>query len=47
AHNDANMLSLGQRLVAVDQVVPILNVWLSTPFDGGRHLARIRELDEG
>lgn len=45
AHNDANVLSIGQRLVAPDEVIPIVDTWLSTPFEGGRHLARIAKLD--
>jgi ribose 5-phosphate isomerase B len=46
AHNDANVLSLGQRLVPEDHVLAIVDVWLATPFEGGRHVARIRKLDE-
>jgi ribose 5-phosphate isomerase B len=46
AHNDANILSLGQRLVPEEQVLPIVDVWLGTPFEGGRHVARIRKLDQ-
>lgn len=46
AHNDANMLSLGERLVTVDDMRVILEVWLTTSFDGGRHAARVREIDE-
>ena len=46
AHNDANVLSVGQRLVSEDQVLAIVDVWLATPFEGGRHVARIRKLDE-
>jgi ribose 5-phosphate isomerase B len=46
AHNDANVLSLGQRLVPQDQLLAIVDVWLATPFEGGRHVARIRKLDE-
>ena len=45
AHNDANMISLGQRLIPEDQVLAIVDVWLSTEFEGGRHLARIAKLD--
>lgn len=45
AHNDANVLSIGQRLVESDQVIPIVDTWLSTPFEGGRHLRRIEKLD--
>jgi ribose 5-phosphate isomerase B len=46
AHNDANMLSLGGRLVAWETAISIARVWLETSFDGGRHLRRIRQLDE-
>jgi ribose 5-phosphate isomerase B len=46
AHNDANVLSIGQRLVPEDLLLPIVDMWLSTPFDGGRHIARIRKIDE-
>jgi ribose 5-phosphate isomerase B len=46
AHNDANVLSVGQRLVPESQVLAIVDVWLTTPFEGGRHVARIRKLDE-
>lgn len=45
AHNDANMLSMGQRLVAQDDALAILDAWLSTPFDGGRHARRISLID--
>ena len=46
AHNDANVLSLGARLIPDELVEPLLDVWMTTPFDGGRHLRRIREIDE-
>ena len=46
AHNDANVLAVGQRLVSEEQVLGIVDVWLATPFEGGRHVARIRKLDE-
>lgn len=45
AHNDANILSLGQRLLAWEVVERILETWLGTPFEGGRHLRRIALLD--
>lgn len=45
AHNDANMLALGQRLLAEDQVRLIVDAWLTTTFDGGRHARRIALLD--
>lgn len=46
AHNDANVLSLGERMVSEDAMRDIVHTWLSTPFDGGRHERRIREIDE-
>ena len=46
AHNDANMLSIGQRLVPEDQLAPIVDTWLTTPFEGGRHVQRIAKIDE-
>jgi ribose 5-phosphate isomerase B len=46
AHNDANVLSIGQRLVPEDELLAIVDTWLETPFDGGRHVARIRKIDE-
>jgi ribose 5-phosphate isomerase B len=44
-HNDANVLSLGQRMLPADLALEIVRVWLATPFAGGRHERRIRELD--
>ena len=45
AHNDANMLSLGQRLLSEAEMLAIVDVWLQAPFEGGRHIPRIRKLD--
>ena len=45
-HNDANMISLGQRMMTIETALAIVDVWLTTPFEGGRHLARIRKTDE-
>ena len=45
AHNDANMLAIGQRLVRDSEVGAIVRIWLVTPFDGGRHEARIAQID--
>ncbi len=44
-HNDANVLSLGERMVPLDLALEIVRIWLATPFAGGRHLQRIREID--
>lgn len=45
-HNDANLLSLGQRMMTEEQALAIVDLWLATPFEGGRHVRRIRMLDE-
>jgi ribose 5-phosphate isomerase B len=45
AHNDANMISLGQRIISFDTAISIVKVWLETPFDGGRHKRRIEQID--
>ena len=44
-HNDANMLSLGQRMLTEEMALEIVRVWLDTPFEGGRHVRRIQLLD--
>jgi ribose 5-phosphate isomerase B len=43
-HNDANVLSLGARVVATELALDIIDVFLATEFEGGRHVARIEEL---
>jgi ribose 5-phosphate isomerase B len=44
-HNDANMLSLGQRLIPSEALLGIVLTWLNTPFEGGRHQRRIDLID--
>ena len=44
-HNDANMISLGQRMLSEVQALDIVRVWLETDFEGARHLRRIQLLD--
>jgi ribose 5-phosphate isomerase B len=46
-HNDANVLSLGERMIAEQDVLGIVDVWLSTPFAGGRHARRVALIDAG
>jgi ribose 5-phosphate isomerase B len=45
-HNDANVLSIGARIVAPQLADEILTLWLSTPFEGGRHERRIAQIAE-
>jgi ribose 5-phosphate isomerase B len=45
AHNDANCLSLGQRTISEAEALHIVKTWLTTEFEGGRHLARIKKID--
>jgi len=45
SHNDANVLSLGERMVSEDEMKAIVHTWLETPFEGGRHERRIHEID--
>ncbi|GBR76827.1 ribose 5-phosphate isomerase B [Candidatus Termititenax persephonae] len=44
-HNNANILALGGRVVEPELAKKIVKVWLTTPFDGGRHEKRIQQLD--
>jgi ribose 5-phosphate isomerase B len=45
-HNDANVLTLGGRLLTQTQAEDVLRTWLSTPFGGGRHKARVEKIKE-
>jgi len=45
-HNDANVMSLGQRMISIEAALEMVELWLATPFSGGRHIDRIRMLDE-
>jgi ribose 5-phosphate isomerase B len=45
-HNDANVLSLGQRMMPVEMALSIVRIWLDTEFEGGRHTRRIHMIDE-
>ena len=46
-HNNANILSLGARFMSEEEMYKIIEVWLSTDFESGRHQRRIEKLDEG
>lgn len=45
-HNDANMISMGQRMVSDKVALEIVRLWLETGFEGGRHIPRIRQIDD-
>ena len=45
-HNDANVLSMGQRMIPEDLALKIVQIWLETPFEGGRHAKRVQQLNE-
>ena len=44
AHNDANVLSMGGRIVAFGLAEEIVKVWLETAFEGGRHVRRLEQV---
>ena len=44
-HNDANMLSLGERMMSVQEALEIVELWLATEFEGGRHQLRIDKIE--
>jgi ribose 5-phosphate isomerase B len=44
-HNDANVLSLGERMIPEELALEIVRIWLTTPFEGGRHAKRIAQLE--
>lgn len=46
AHNNANMLALGGRVVGSDLAKMIVRIWLTTPFEGGRHAKRVSMIAE-
>jgi len=45
-HNDANMLAMGERVLGKGVATDIVDVWLSTEFEGGRHANRVNKLME-
>jgi len=45
-HNDSNVLVLGGRLIGDELALQLVEAWLETPFDGGRHQHRIEKMDE-
>src|SRR3954452_19348244 len=44
-HNDANVLSMGERMIPEELALQIVRIWLDTPFEGGRHQRRVEQLN--
>lgn len=44
AHNDANVLAVGQRIVGSEVAKDLVRVWLETSFEGGRHKRRVEKI---
>jgi ribose 5-phosphate isomerase B len=45
-HNDANILSLGERMMSIHEALEIVELWLNTDFAGGRHQHRIDKIEK-
>lgn len=45
-HNDANVLAIGERVIGLGQALMIVDIWLSTEFEGGRHAKRVAKIAE-
>ena len=44
-HNDSNAISVGQRLIGENQLLTIVDTWIDTKFEGGRHILRVEKID--
>lgn len=45
-HNNTNVLTLGANYLEIDETIKIINIWLNTEFEGGRHKKRIEEIEK-
>ncbi len=45
-HNNANMISLGARMVSDNEAIEIVRTWLDSKFEGGRHILRIEKIEK-
>ena len=43
-HNNANVLSMGERMISIEMALRIVDIWLTSSFEGGRHASRIEQL---
>ena len=46
SHNDTNVLCLGGRVLTPDEAMRLVHLWLKTPFEGGRHVPRLKKITE-
>ncbi|MFI3289285.1 MAG: ribose 5-phosphate isomerase B [Rikenellaceae bacterium] len=46
-HNDSNVLVMPARFVNLDEAMAMVNIWLTTPFEGGRHIPRVEKITSG
>ena len=46
-HNDANILVMGERVIGWGLALEVVDVFMKTPFEGGRHQRRVEKIDEG
>jgi ribose 5-phosphate isomerase B len=44
-HNNANIISLGQRMMSIETALQVVEMWLSAAFEGGRHERRIKQIE--
>ena len=44
-HNDANMLSIGEHMISIGETLEIIEVWMNTEFEGGRHERRVKKIE--
>ena len=44
-HNDANVISIGERTIPVELALQIVDTWLASAFEGGRHAARVAQIE--
>lgn len=45
-HNDANMISIGQRTISLETALQVVDAWLKAEFQGGRHARRVKQIEE-
>jgi ribose 5-phosphate isomerase B len=46
-HNNANVISFGERMVSEEEAIHIVDTWLRAEFEGGRHQRRIEKIESG